>query len=270
VLWSLGRWVPSLVLILAGIGVALPTAAGAGDHPGIACPSRPTAPAQSTMTPSDPHAVQTVVPAEPGRPPRTAVATFALGWFWGVDSQFGGLEGVLRTTVGYTGGTRENPTYERLGDHTEAVEVEYDPAQISYGELLRVFWSSHDPRSPAWARQYRNAIFYHTEEQRRLALASRTAVATDLGEEVATDIEPAGRFYPAEDYHQKYVLRGNRSLWAALLAAYPSEQALLDSTVAARLNGYLGGYGVAPAGLADRLDLPPGVAELLPTVAGRR
>jgi len=148
--------------------------------------------------------------------------------------------------------------------------VEYDPAEISYDELLRVFWSSHDPLSPPWTRQYRNAIFYHGEEQRRLALASRTEVATDLGGEVATDIEPAGRFYPAEGYHQKYALRGNRRLWGALLEAYPSEQALLDSTVAARLNGYLGGYGADPAELADRLELPAGVGDLLRTAGSRR
>ena len=148
--------------------------------------------------------------------------------------------------------------------------MEYAPATISYGELLRVFWSSHDPLSPPWARQYRNAIFYHGEEQRRVALATRTEVAADLGGEVMTAIEPAGRFYPAEGYHQKYALRGNQPLWAALLAAYPSEQALLDSTVAARLNGYLGGYGTEPTGLAERLHLPAGVADLLPAVAARR
>jgi peptide-methionine (S)-S-oxide reductase len=148
------------------------------------------------------------------------------------------------------------------------VEVEYDPAKISYGDLLRVFWSAHDPVSPPWARQYRNAIFYHTDDQRRLALASRAEVAAKLGGKVTTDIEPAGRFYPAEDYHQKYILRGNRRLWAALAAGYPSERALLDSTVAARLNGYLAGYGKEPAGLADQLDLPAAVAKLLPAAAG--
>jgi peptide-methionine (S)-S-oxide reductase len=157
-----------------------------------------------------------------------------------------------------------------MGDHSEAVEVEYDPATISYGELLRIFWANHDPLSPPWARQYRNAIFYHNDEQRRLALASRAQLAADLGGEVTTAIEPAGRFYPAEGYHQKYVLRSNRRLWAALLAAYPSEQALLDSTVAARLNGCLGGYGMDPAGLVERLDLPAAVARLLATAAGRR
>ena len=148
--------------------------------------------------------------------------------------------------------------------------MEFDPAKISYSDLLRVFWSAHDPLSPPWARQYRNAVFYHTDEQRRLALASRAEVAAKLGGKVTTDIEPAGRFYPAEAYHQKYILRGNRPLWAALLSAYPSEQALLDSTVAARLNGYLGGYGTEPTGLAERLHLPAGVADLLPAVAARR
>lgn len=147
--------------------------------------------------------------------------------------------------------------------------MEYDPAKVSYDELLRLFWASHEPLSPPWARQYRNAVFYHSEEQQRLALASRAQVAADLGGEVTTDIEPAGRFYPAEGYHQKYLLRSNHRLWVALLAAYPSEQALLDSTAAARLNGFLGGYDTDPAGLADRLDLPDGVAELLLTAGDR-
>jgi methionine-S-sulfoxide reductase len=185
-----------------------------------------------------------------------------------VDARFGGLNGVLRTTAGYTGGTRQDPTYDHLEDHTEAVRVEYDPAKVSYQELLRLFWSSHDPLSPPWSRQYRNALFYHTEAQRRLAVASRDAVARARGGEVATDIEPASPFYAAEGYHQKYILRGHRALWEALRAAHPSEQALLDSTVAARLNGYLGGDGPPPAEL-DGVEIPAAARDLLGTAAGR-
>ena len=161
----------------------------------------------------------------------------------------------MRTTSGYTGGRLPDPNYHRLGDHTESVEVEFDPARVSYRELLRVFWESHDPRSVAWSRQYRNAVFWHGDDQKRLVLESRAEVEGRLGRDVKTDVEPAGRFYPAEDYHQKYALKARRDLWEDLRSRFGSASEAEASTAAARLNGYLGGYGRPAARDLDALGL---------------
>lgn len=109
----------------------------------------------------------------------------------------------MRTRVGYAGGTSPDPTYHRLGDHAETIEIDYDPSVIDYDELLDVFWRSHDPRPPAYSTQYRSAVFFRTEEERRAAQASKSRVETALGP-VHTAIEPLVRFHRAEDYHQKY------------------------------------------------------------------
>ncbi len=150
---------------------------------------------------------------------------------------------MVRTRVGYTGGSRRNPTYRSMGDHTEALEVEFDPSRISYDELLDNFWSGHDPGSPQFSVQYRNALFYHDEGQRAAALASRDRVAEVMKRGVTTAVEEAGTFYQAEDYHQKYYLRGSGPLWEEIRAIYPDGDGLVRSTAAARLNGYVGGYG---------------------------
>lgn len=150
---------------------------------------------------------------------------------------------MIRTRVGYAGGTRPNPTYRSLGDHTEVVEVVFDPTRIPYAELLRVFWDSHDPTARAWSRQYRSVILYRSEAQRREAEASRDREAARLGRPVRTAVEPLASFTPAEDYHQKYYLRQDPGLLGELLAAYPRPGDLVRSTVAARLNGLLGGNG---------------------------
>jgi len=110
-------------------------------------------------------------------PKQMATATFAMGWFWGPDSQFGSLPGVLRTRVGYAGGTKPNPTYRDLGDHAETVQVDYDLSKITYPELLNAFWTGHDPTHRSWSRQYASIIFVHNEEERRLAEASKARVA---------------------------------------------------------------------------------------------
>ncbi len=147
----------------------------------------------------------------------------------------------MRTRVGYAGGTTESPTYHRLGDHTETVQLDYDPTTVSYAELLEVFWQSHDPSRRSHARQYMAAVFYHTSEQERLARESAARVAAATGRPVRTAILPAGRFYLAEAYHQKYRLRQHPELLRELKAIYPNETDLTDSTAAARLNGYLAG-----------------------------
>jgi peptide-methionine (S)-S-oxide reductase len=145
-----------------------------------------------------------------------AKATFAAGCFWGVEATFRQLPGVVSTRVGYTGGSLPNPTYkdvctDRTG-HAEAVEVVYDPARISYEQLVRVFWENHDPtqlnrQGPDWGTQYRSAIFFHTPEQEAAAKASKEALdkSGKFAKKIVTQIVPATTFYEAEDYHQQYL-----------------------------------------------------------------
>jgi peptide-methionine (S)-S-oxide reductase len=160
---------------------------------------------------------------------------------------------VIRTTVGYAGGTTANPTYHDLGDHAESIEIEFDPALIGYQDLLAVFWASHDPLSRSISRQYRSAVFWSGEGQRRLAEESRRQVAGGSVRDVATAIEPLARFTPAEDYHQKYYLRSERVLAAAYRQIYPQERDFAASTAVARVNGYLGGHG-GPVQLAREIE----------------
>lgn len=149
---------------------------------------------------------------------------------------------MIRTRVGYSGGTTPNPTYERIGDHTETLEVDYDPAQVSYAALLKQFLTGHNPYEKPYSRQYRAAVFFHDEEQRELAQRMLAGLAKD-GRHVYTALEPYRRFYPAEDYHQKYALRRQPLLMRDLARAYPDPVAFRNSTVAARLNAFISGYG---------------------------
>jgi peptide-methionine (S)-S-oxide reductase len=143
------------------------------------------------------------------------MATFAAGCFWGVEEAFTKTKGVKSTRVGYIGGNLPNPTYEdvctdRTG-HAEALQVKYDPKEISYEELLDLFWSIHNPttknrQGPDIGSQYRSIIFYHTPEQERIAKKSKQELddSNKFQNKIVTEIEPASTFYPAEDYHQKY------------------------------------------------------------------
>ncbi len=155
--------------------------------------------------------------------------------------------------MGYAGGTTEDPTYRNLGDHAEAIRVEYDPARISYEQLLDRFWSGHDPHARPWSSQYRAAVFYHDGEQKRIAERTRDRVAGEG--RIHTEILPAGPFHPAEGYHQKYALRGDPALLAEIRAYYPEGDDFVASTAAARLNGYAAGYG----GLARLAEELPGL-----------
>jgi len=164
---------------------------------------------------------------------------------------------VIRTRVGYAGGTLENPTYHRLGDHTETLQIDYDPERISYEKLLELFWSEHDPTSRAWSTQYKAVVFYHNDNQKRLAEEYRDRLAAKLKGRVHTEVIAFSRFYPAEAYHQKYYLRQNRRLLQELQRYYPQDAELMNSTAAARVNGYLGRFGTIEdlkAGI-DRLGL---------------
>ena len=136
-----------------------------------------------------------------------------------------------------------SPTYHNIGDHTETVQVDYDPNLTSYGQLLDVFWNSHEPTRRSRPGQYMKAVFYQNEQQRELALASKVAVEKKIGSTVKTEIVPLQTFTMAEDYHQKFTLKGHKGLKKEMMRIYPRHQDLVDSTAAARLNGYLGGYG---------------------------
>jgi len=147
--------------------------------------------------------------------PRVALATFAGGCFWCMEPPFDKLDGVISTISGYTGGTTQRPTYEQVSagrtGHAEAVQVTYDPSKVSYEKLLDVFWHNIDPLAVNQqfcdrGTQYRSAIFYTDDAQRRVAEASKVALEASgrFAAPIATAIERAGPFYPAEDYHQDY------------------------------------------------------------------
>ena len=135
-----------------------------------------------------------------------------------------------------------NPTYHSLGDYSETIQIVYDPTQISYEELLDIFWNAHSPTSRPWSRQYASFVFYHDEEQRELAVETKAQQEAKRGT-IFTEIVPAGTFYPAEDYHQKYYLRNTRDLMREFNAMYPDADDFAASTAAARVNGYLGSNG---------------------------
>ena len=145
--------------------------------------------------------------------------------------------------MGYTGGTTPDPTYESLGDHTETVQLDYDPDVIGYEELLAVFFSSHDATCGVSRPQYMSAIFYHDAEQEDLARQAKAQEEARLGLVLQTKLLPATTFYLAEDYHQKYGLRGDGLLMREFQAMYPEFADLVASTAAARVNGYLSGQG---------------------------
>ncbi len=147
---------------------------------------------------------------------KTQTATFAAGCFWSVEAAFAQMPGVVDAVSGYTGGATENPTYQQVctdkTGHVEAVEVTFDPSNVSYEQLLDVFWKIHDPtqmnrQGPDIGSQYRSAIFTHSPEQEAAARASRDEQQKARNAAIATRIEPAQKFYRAEEYHQRYFER---------------------------------------------------------------
>lgn len=145
----------------------------------------------------------------------TKKAIFASGCFWGVQAAFDKIKGVIKTTVGYTGGNFENPSYEDVcsdkTNHAEAILIEYNPKIVSYEKLLEIFWKIHDPtqlnrQGPDIGSQYRSSIFYFNEKQKKIALNSIKKQEKLIKNKIVTKLEKANKFYPAEDYHQKYYL----------------------------------------------------------------
>jgi len=193
-----------------------------------------------TLTPTVLHEYDRAAPGAD----QTETATFGVGCFWGPDAEFGGIDGVVRTRVGYAGGTTADPTYHSLGDHTEVVQVAYDPAAVSYAELLQRIFTSHNPRRQTGKRQYHNVLLTETDAQAEAVRAYLETGPFDPGS-VETRIEDLSRFSPAEHYHQKYNLRSRR--WAKQAfdeAGYDAEQ-LRDSPAAAKLNAHVSGHDVS-------------------------
>jgi len=142
------------------------------------------------------------------------IATLAAGCFWGVEAAFEKIKGIEKTTVGYTGGKTKNPTYEQVctnkTGHAEAIQIMYNPEEIKYDQILEIFWTIHDPtqlnrQGPDIGTQYRSAIFYHSEEQKKIAEQSKENKQKQYNKKIVTEIIPAQEFYPAEEYHQKYL-----------------------------------------------------------------
>ncbi|XP_044469475.1 peptide methionine sulfoxide reductase A5-like isoform X2 [Mangifera indica] len=187
-----------------------------------------------------PDRITNTVQNQPDSPLNTAV--FALGSFWRSEAVFGCLNGVVRTTAGYAGGSKTNPEFRSLGDHAESVLVEYDPRLITFRQLLEVFWSSHDCRQvfgqgPDVGNQYRSIIFTSgTDESRLAALSKEKEQMKSKRSIVATQIQKLGNFYPAEPEHQKFELKRNPFL-LQLMGNLPQEE-LEKSSLAAKLNGY--------------------------------
>ena len=150
---------------------------------------------------------------------------------------------MLRTRVGYAGGKDDKPTYRAIGDHTEAIQIEFDPKKISFADLLEIFWDSHDECGGTWSTQYKAVLWTHGEAQARIARKSAEALAKKRGRKLTTAVKPAPTFWIGEDYHQKYRLRRHEKLIAALLGPKPTGEKIRESTVTARANGWVAGYG---------------------------
>jgi methionine-S-sulfoxide reductase len=148
---------------------------------------------------------------------------------------------VLRTRVGYAGGMTAAPTYRSIGDHSEAIEIDFDPTLISYADLLENFFATHNACRAPYSTQYRSAIFTHGDKQQASARKAAERIAAERGQAVATAIESHTGFTLAEDYHQKYILQADPSVMTELQEFYPTMAQLLESTAVTRANAFLGG-----------------------------
>ncbi len=144
---------------------------------------------------------------------KTETATFAMGCFWGPQKLFDDVPGVVKTQVGYTGGKTDDPSYDEVctdtTGHAEAIEIEFNPTQVSYADLLALFWHNHNPttsehQGPDYGNQYRSAIFYHSPAQQRLAEQTKEEIQKLVKQPIVTEIVPGGKFWSAEEYHQRY------------------------------------------------------------------
>jgi peptide-methionine (S)-S-oxide reductase len=187
----------------------------------------------------------------------TSVAVFGLGCLWGADPVFGALDGVRYTLVGFAGGTTPDPTHAAIGDHIEAVRVVFDPVQIAYSDLLRAFWTAHDPTETAAKRRYRHALVPQTDRQAEQARTARTQAAKWLGSGEHVRICEHDAFHVAAPCHQNYKLRTHDRLAAPFRNRCVSDEAFARSPAATLANAYVAGHRPL-----DRLDEDRGLLAL--------
>jgi peptide-methionine (S)-S-oxide reductase len=211
-----------LVLIVAGPGT-LPLF-GCSSQPGPALNQGPGIPSLDAAAPAV-----------------TETATFGVGWFWVADARFGSIQGVISTRIGYAGGGDTGA--DGPGAYHETIEIKYDPTQISYQDLLNVFWYNCSPTPEQLPDTSNSVIFYHNEEQKRLATESKQRLEASLESQLSTSIVAASEFYPAEYSQQKYYLQHTPELLREFQAIYPDPDDFINSTAVARVNGYVFGFG---------------------------
>lgn len=175
-------------------------------------------------------------------PDHLQTATFAMGCFWGPDAEFGAMQGVWRTRVGYTGGSTDVPEYHNLSDHTEAIQMDFDPTVFSFEKLAELFCRRHGPGSKTRKQQYMWAFWYHSDEQADAIRSAQQRAIGEFGANLDLHVAPVMPFYRAEDRHQKHQLHRS-PLMAEFRRMYPRFHDIVDSTAAARVNGLLAGKG---------------------------
>jgi peptide-methionine (S)-S-oxide reductase len=196
---------------------------------------------------------QRLIQYDANAPTETATATFGLGCFWGPDAAAGAKDGVVRTRVGYAGGTKPDPSYRAIGDHTEVVQVEYDPETISFGDLLAWALTKHDPRQQVDKRQYQNIVFTERPAQRQQLREFLDDSEWDR-DRIATRLERLDGFTIAEDYHQKFRIRGSRWITDAFEEAGYDTAGVRESPAAAKLNAHDAGHDVSAPFLPESYD----------------
>lgn len=182
-------------------------------------------------------------------------ATFGMGWFWGPAARYAVLDGVLRTRVGYSGGRSTNPTYKSSDQHTEVVEIDYDPTQISYEDLVEIFFAKHNETLKPYDVRVKSLIFYRNDEQKRVAERILERIRSEAPEDeyVYTELKSFEVLYLAEDEHQNRSLKLEPSIYNEIKQMYETEENILNSILAAKLNGYIYGYG-SPEGALELLE----------------
>lgn len=172
---------------------------------------------------------------------QTEKIVLGMGCFWGPDSLFGSLPGVISTVVGYAGGTSSDPTYRKIDDHTETVEITFDPTIVSSEELFDTFWQNHDATKDRFykERQYISLIVFQNNQQKEMAEKIKQVEEERQGKEIQTEFQLLTPFYPAEDYHQKYFLRRFKEATKKVQSLFPSEEEFIRSTISARLDGFI-------------------------------